>query len=136
VSHDSQVTTLRLSINLRAMKADGSDREKQAKWAQTLLDIGDGRTPSADPKGDPSVIALGGRMIAPTLDALLDFTFGAGTPSGMGDCAVLAPHNKLVHEINQRMLDRMPGKQHVYISADEVEVGDSAFTLPLLFVCV
>jgi len=124
------VTQLRLSTNLRAMKADGSDGEEQAKWAQLLLDIGDGHAPSVDPKGDPTIIALRGSMVAPTLDALLDFTFGAGQPTGMGDCAVLAPRNKLVHKINQQMLDRMPGKQHVYISADQVEVGDSACCLP------
>ena len=108
---------LHLHKNKGLDRAD-ADAQRFAKW---LLDIGEGRL-----SVDNDNIHLPDSWIVPNADALLDSIYPginsapAPPPNYFLNRLILAPRNADVQELNEKILDRMPGQARQYIAADSI----------------
>jgi hypothetical protein len=113
------VKQLKLRKNMRAARLSGPGRLEQQRWADHLLDIGNGIVDS--PMQVPDSV------LAPTSDPqdLIDSTFGDMinnpariTPSALGEAIITTPLNKDAAMINLLAMDKFPGSPTVYLSGD------------------
>lgn len=99
--------------------------QDSVSFAEWLLDVGHGR---AHVNGDHSKVQLPTHMLRPTPQALLDAIYGdlssqaltPPPPDYFLNQTILSARNEDVDEINQLILDRMPGEECLYHSADTV----------------
>ncbi|KAG5537450.1 hypothetical protein RHGRI_024769 [Rhododendron griersonianum] len=91
-----------------------------------ILRVGDG-VEKENQAGEiklPSSLVLQSTSTIPSLDQLIQFVFPSFhintlDPLSLTDSAILTPKNQAVDEINETMLSKFPGKEHVYLSFDE-----------------
>ncbi|KAG5564858.1 hypothetical protein RHGRI_000901 [Rhododendron griersonianum] len=72
----------------------------------------------------PTSLVLQPTSTIPSLDQLIQFVFPSfhidtSDPLSLTDSAILTPKNQAVDEINETMLSKFPGKEHIYLSFDE-----------------
>ncbi|PIC42015.1 hypothetical protein B9Z55_009226 [Caenorhabditis nigoni] len=92
------------------------------EWKKELLDIGDGNI-GAPPTGEMSIpegLESNGDLADEVFGDLLE----SGNVEKLAKVAILAPRNKEALELNNQVLDKMPGKSRIYTSLDEISDKD------------
>lgn len=122
-----------LRDNMRVINAGGDAVDSQW-YMDWLLRVGDGR--EQRPIDAPIDTPLDFIEIPPRLcleqasrEALIDFVYPDLVQNHvdhkwMAERAILAPHNSTVQDINNSMLDIMPGEEHVLYSADSINPSE------------
>lgn len=130
------VTTLTLRDNMRLLRNPHPDSLEFAAW---LLAIGEGRI------GGPGVkVPLASHHVLPpssTQTDLVHCVYGDVTCLDMCDFeglatffsarAVLAPYNSVVNDVNDSVIDSLPGEERTYLSADKALFLDGNMDLEL-----
>ena len=135
-------TTLRLVDNMRLRSStDPVERAQIAKFATWQMSVGNGTHECY--REEAGMLELPPEMCfgaCPTgspdrldVDNVIEWVFGdllaraaaldATVASRLADCAILAPRNKDVEELNRAVLDRLAGDVVVLPSADEIVGG-------------
>ncbi len=121
------VQILRLTRNMRL---EDSDSRETIDFAQFLLDVGHGRT---HVDGDHSKVQLPAERCRSSIDELIDSVYDgirasdAPPPADyFANRTILSARNEDVDDINERMLDRLPGDEYVLHSADSVTLEPGA----------
>ena len=111
------VEVLRLTQNMRLDQSN--EAQEFARW---LLDVGHGRGLSAERK-----VSLPQEMVTGDIDNLIDTIYPAiaidrpiPPPDYFLQRTILAARNSDVDDINRKVLDRMPGEQQIFVSADSI----------------
>ena len=112
------ITVLHLRENMRL-----ADDPASASFSKWLLDVGHGR--NSDKDGN---LPLDESMLVDDVDALIDSIYGAinpamdapPPPSYFLERMILAPRNADVAQINEEILNRMPGNIVTYVSSNTV----------------
>ena len=97
------------------------DDDNAREFAQWLLDVGNGRNLI-----DGNAVRIPDYMRTESADSLIESIYLAinstppPPPEYFLNCMILAPRNIDVDEINQEILDCMPGDSRQYISTDEI----------------
>ncbi|PIC14437.1 hypothetical protein B9Z55_026756 [Caenorhabditis nigoni] len=88
------------------------------QWKNELLEIGDGKVgaPVSGEMGIPDGLESHGNLADEVFGDLLS----SGDVQKLAKVAILTPRNKEALEVNNSVLDRMPGTATVYLSLDEV----------------
>ena len=133
-----------LTKNMRVMSIESTDeREHLLKFCNYLIDMGDGALktddtggikiderfllPPNDPEGllrwvysdRPRPLPVGGSCSSEEYERILDENINY-----YGDKAILCPKNFEVDKLNEEMISTLPGEGEVYLSADNVVIGD------------
>jgi hypothetical protein len=110
-----QLKVLRLRRNMRV--DDDVEAQEYARW---LLEVGEGK--SGDSVDIPATMRTG------TIDSLIDAIYTDVTtdhapppPEYFLNRTILSARNTDVDEVNEHVLDRMPGESTVFLSADSIE---------------
>jgi hypothetical protein len=111
------VKVLKLRTNMRLAQST-VDEQDFANW---LLDVGHGRNIDCD-----GMIPFDSDMRAPDSDALVNYIYPnidkvVPPPLYFLDRIILTPRNSDVDDINAAILNRFPGPESVFYSADSVE---------------
>ncbi|XP_076890320.1 ATP-dependent DNA helicase RRM3-like [Bidens hawaiensis] len=119
---------LKLTKNLRLFALNNSfDVEKTTKFANWLLDIGEGNTRGHN-IGEAIIDILEDLLIKDSEDPisdLIDFVYPCildnfNKQNFFHERAILAAKNDVVQEINDRLLSIFPGDQREYLSLDSI----------------
>ncbi|CAN1829526.1 ATP-dependent DNA helicase PIF1 [Linum perenne] len=104
------LTHLRLSQNMRLMRSNCSQSERQeiATFDSWLKEIGDGVGCSI----------LGEDIVKATYPDILHNYQNAAY---LASRAVLAPHHDMVHKVNAHVLSLIPGEEITYLSSDSID---------------
>jgi hypothetical protein len=123
------VVQLRLEENVRLLGGNLTENERQRAedYAAYILRIGDGIECSSLP--DQIHLPESMRLENNTLEELIDSVYpglNAGIPvtEFLAERAILAARNIDVNELNDSLLDRLPGNEHLYKSIDSVSTED------------
>uniref|UniRef100_A0A0L8GV44 ATP-dependent DNA helicase n=1 Tax=Octopus bimaculoides TaxID=37653 RepID=A0A0L8GV44_OCTBM len=100
----SSVQKLRLTTNMR-LQLSGEDADRT--FPKQLLDVGNGTS--------------------------IDVKDGRATTDWPKTCAVLAPKNVAIDDLNIKILEQLPGVCHIYNSIDTVLNIDEAVNYPVEF---
>jgi ATP-dependent DNA helicase PIF1 len=128
----------KLTENKRCEGAD-ADTKSFLKW---VLDIGDGTLPTQLHEDTTDNVAIPDRFTSNlrTEEDLINTIYYEATrihaqeaPEYVLARAILAPTNKVVDDINLRVLQRLPGEASVYSSIDTVQVEDDAILYTVEF---
>lgn len=115
----NNMTVLKLRQNMRLQKSP-----QHALFAQWLLDVGHGRNLDTN-----HTISLPPTMVTHDKDILINTIFPdiqnihlhPSPALYFLEHAILAPHNEDVRQTNQKILNKMTGREIVYHSADSIE---------------
>ena len=141
---DEHVVTLRLRENMRVkneMAKHPDDSELKGKlqdYEQWLLKLGEGRLPSEGKIDDSNIIEVPSEMCLDSKDEVVDAVFD-DFEANIGDAdyfksrILLAATNEIVNEINDEMVERIPGDLHTFRSIDSVGDLDSQTMFPTEF---
>ena len=95
--------------------------QEEIQFAEYLLKLGNGELPT----NDDGEIEIANENLSKS--NLIDEVFGnnliEGSYDKMVECAILAPKNKYVAEINAEVIHKLPGDYKVYHSYDSVKDG-------------
>ena len=130
----TQVHGLQLRTNMRAMvllqTLGEAAADRQRAWADYLLAVGEGRASEVG-----QLMRLPDDLIVPGED-ILDLVrdvYGdlrhdptARLPDALIHRCILTPKNVFMHQINEAIVDMMPGEEHVSHSADKADDSDEA----------
>ena len=109
----SHFVVWRLEENMRVRcGSQSADDSLKAAYAQWLLKVGDGCLPNP--------LEIPQRMLIPSTrmaDIVAD-VFESFDGDHLEQTCILTPKNKVVDELNDYVLDLVPGQQHTYLSAD------------------
>lgn len=122
------VHNLHLKTNMRVLHANLSpaERNQANEFANWLLSIGNGLTDDLDNQRvtlPADILLPPGKASIPTLinsvygDIDVDCTESEQLQY-LSDCAILAPRNRDVDDLNSSILDNMPGPTEIFPSAD------------------
>nr|XP_017237579.1 PREDICTED: uncharacterized protein LOC108210701 [Daucus carota subsp. sativus] len=130
-----QVTFYTLKQNMRLKRGNteqlNNDIDEFSKW---VLDIGEGRLSfisDDDPNKDPEVV-IPQKFVIPCTNNPLSDIVDIVYPNiecnfkdhrYLRDRAILAPTNKVVDELNENIMDRIPGEEQVYLSVNSIDEG-------------
>jgi hypothetical protein len=112
----SDVNVIHLHRNMRLR--DDCDAEAFAEW---LLKIGEG-----DNCDDNDEVEVPGDMRSPDMESLMNFVYPnlerspPPPPNYFSQRIILAPRNSDVNNVNEILLDRMPGNEKTFYSADQI----------------
>lgn len=141
------VTVLKLRRNMRLSNPELSDEERAAleRFAQWVLDIGDGAVHMHTREGEatPSWISLPPDIallpqsdpISAIVDALYD-SFSQMYPNAayLADRAIVCPTNKVADSINETVFSKVPGEEMLFESCDSIcKTLDHAADAELLY---
>ena len=110
-----------LTLNMRA-------NPDQVEFKEMLLKMGEGTLPIVEP---PFRINLDERMVLPLTENLVGWTFEQKLSADdirREKRSILAPLNETVFRINDDIFNKLPGEEHVYLSADTAHEEDEAIT--------
>ena len=145
---DEDVVTLRLRMNMRVkneMSKQPRDKQfcqKLEKYEQWLLKLGEGKLPAGkNKKGKslyPNIIEIPREMCQESMDDVVDTVFddfGAniGNNEYFKSRVLLAATNAVVNEVNDELVDRIPGDMETFYSVDEVADIDDTTMFPTEF---
>jgi hypothetical protein len=124
-----EVVQLHLEENVRLLGGNLTDNERQraAEYAAYILRIGDGIESSSLP--DRIQLPESMRLENNTLEELIDEVYpgldaAIPIPEFLAERAILAARNIDVNDLNDSLLDRVPGDEHLYNSIDSVSTED------------
>ena len=131
-----QVTTHNLTENLRVMRSAKGTSDERKEHCEWLLRVGNGVEQRYAFDGHDDYIKIPAHMVVDSLDDLLVSTFPSlfdTQPTCLDEvdqpairkAAILTPKNKEADIINDLVIDRFPGAERVYRSADYAETGKS-----------
>ena len=101
---------------------------KYGEFADWILKVGDGEV--GDPNDGEVSIDVPSEILIDAADdpvqSIIDFTYpnlldNIDDPTYFQEKAILAPTNEVVDSINERLLDKFPGEEMVYLSCDSVD---------------
>ena len=124
------IRTFRLTVNLRA--------HQDPNFNRILLEIGEGKLPLIGDKQFQVALPAGFGIPVENLLDLLEKVFPNIEAKytdieWISERAILTPHNQSVNEINNSLLDRMPGEKTTFHSIDTTESDDEAVLYPTEF---
>ena len=108
-----------LTVNMRA-------HPDQVEFKEMLLKMGEGRLPIIEPQFR---VNLDERMVLPPASDLVAWTFeNKLAPDNIRreKRAILAPLNETVFKMNDDIYKKLPGEEHLYLSADMAHEEDEA----------
>ncbi|KAJ9559006.1 hypothetical protein OSB04_013620 [Centaurea solstitialis] len=138
----------KLSQNMRLFRQDIDDKEKTeiAAFSSWLLQVGDGciGTPYEDNPVDTKLVEIPRNFLIPDHDNALaevikfiysDDVLENATASAFSDKAIVCPKNESADEINNLILNILPGEPTTYLSVDSIipranEKGDTEILYP------
>ena len=110
--------------------------QDEAEFAKFLLEIGDGVNPSAD-KDMPEFIDLPTSIITETdiITEIYGKDIASSCSNDFTNCAILAPKNEYCNEINDKIVELLPGDSKTYFSVNRLiaEEEREALNFPLEF---
>ena len=122
-------TVLKLTANMRlTVGSRPEDVNEIREFADWILKVGDGEV--GDPNDGEVSIDVPSEILIDAADdpvqSIIDFTYpnlldNIDDPTYFQEKAILAPTNELVDSINERLLDKFPGEEMVYLSCDSVD---------------
>lgn len=115
--HFSSFANHHLHVNVRA----GENEEIFAAW---LLQLGDGTLPSLRRTFYGNIIKLPFDCIVDSKQALIDFCFDGLQSGAVPNKVILTPLNSTCNELNETVLDKLPGVSKSYFSVDSVDTTD------------
>ncbi|CAN1725748.1 ATP-dependent DNA helicase PIF1 [Linum perenne] len=125
------LTHLRLSQNMRLMRSNCSQSERQeiATFDSWLKEIGDGVGCSI--LGEANILIppdlMVGKHLGPIQDIVKatypDILHNYQNAAYLASRAVLAPHHDMVHKVNAHVLSLIPGEEITYLSSDSIDIG-------------
>jgi len=129
------VSTQKLSINMRAQTMAGAEREEQEAWSRWLLDLGHGRLPNEPRAPTLDTVSLPDDICLPPdapFSALIDHVYPnlpqeAGNMDYFDGRAIVAPRNIVVDSVNEVLTNQIPGELHECLSADKVGDDHGAY---------
>lgn len=115
----AKIHTLRQNMRLQMSSSD-----EEREFAQWLLDVGHGRNNVMDAEG---YVTLPPHLPCHTETSLIDFIYPGLSPHQpippahyFQERLILAPRNDEVENLNTTILNRLPGEEQTYLSADRV----------------
>jgi hypothetical protein len=119
----NHMTVLNLHSNMRLQNSP-----EDAKFSQWLLDIGHGRLIDENGKTEvPSsmVVFNEEELINKIYEGIENLTFIPPAVDYFLDRAILAPRNMDVQQTNEKILQKMPGREIIFLSADTIDDEDN-----------
>ena len=133
------VTTMKLTLNMRAQTMVGAEREQQEQWSQFLLDLGNGRLPAVA-EGAPTTdtVQLPDDICIPSeapFGELIDHVYPdletqAGNMDYFDGRAIVTPRNIVVDSMNEELISRIPGEIFESLSADTADDENQGYFPP------
>ena len=103
----------RLEENMRVATGSASAADDlKAAYAGWLLRVGDGTLP------DPITIPPAMLVDSTNVEDIVKDVFDSFDDECLSKTCILTPKNKVVDEVNNYILDLLPGDPHIYLSAD------------------
>ena len=109
----SSFRQFRLTKNMRA-----ADEQAFSSW---LLQVGNGSLPSACHQSEEPLITIPEECVCHNV---IDAVYDDMLDNQIERRVILCPRNDDTLEVNQQVLDRLPGQEKVYFSVDGVECDD------------
>jgi hypothetical protein len=133
---DDNVVTLSLRENMRvknemAKQPDNESFHQQlTEYEQWLLRLGEGRLPSEGKVDDSNVIEIPSEMCLESKDDVVetvfdDFEDNIGNADYFKSRVLLAATNEIVNEVNNELVERIPGDVRTFRSIDTVDDTDT-----------
>lgn len=122
-------TVMKLEENLRLRHETDQRTVDYAAW---LVRVGNGDEPMASADYPSDFIPLPDDLCGPeNFGSLIDATFPdmprhCMDPAWMANRSILSPTNASVAEINEKVIERVPGEASLHFSADELVMDDSS----------
>ena len=123
----------KLSINMRLTNPalNPSERERMAEFAQWVLDVGDGKIPAHRKEGetedtwiniprDIAVLPENDKIPAIIAAVYTDFENSYSLVPYLAERCIVCPVNAAVDEVNEVMVERVPGSSREYRSFDQI----------------
>ena len=141
---DEHVVTLNLRENMRVKneKSKHPDNkefhQKLEDYEEWLLALGEGRLPSKGKIDDGEIIEVPSTMCLASKDEVVeevfdDFENNIGNTDYFKSRILLAATNEIVNEVNDEMVERIPGDLHTFASVDTVGDLESTTMFPTEF---
>ena len=138
---DEDVITLQLRENMRVKNEIlqcPHNHDKLKAYEKWLLNLGEGRLPSQANIDDSNIIEIPNEMCVDTKEKCVDSVFddferNIGNPEYFQSRIVLAATNEIVNQVNDSMVERIPGDLHQFASIDTVGDIDSTTMFPTEF---
>ena len=138
---DEDVHILRLRKNMRVQNEinkhpnNEAMHQKLRHYEQWLLKLGEGRLPSAGGFDDSRIVEIPNDMCHESKDDVLDEVFdnfesNIGNHSYFKSRILLAATNTIVDEVNDELVERIPGDLHTFRSIDTVADVDNQTMFP------
>lgn len=126
-----KIHRFKLEENVRLMSGNmmESERQRAADYARYILRIGDDIERSERP--DHISLLPSMRLATNTIEALVEHVYPGlenghlPTPEFLAERAILAARNVDVDDLNNNLLDLLPGDEHTYKSIDSVSTEDN-----------
>ena len=113
---------------------DEALHEELKNHEQFLLDLGEGKLPTNAAVDGYNLIEIPSSMCQPSKDEVFDdFKSHIGDAEYFQGRVLLATTNKIVDEVNDEMVERVPGDLHTFHSIDKVGDIDNATMFPTEF---
>ena len=123
----------KLSINMRLTNPalNPSERERMAEFAQWVLDVGDGKIPAHRKEGetedtwiniprDIAVLPENDKIPAIIAAVYTDFENSYSLVPYLAERCIVCPVNAAVDEVNEVMVERVPGSSREYRIFDQI----------------
>ena len=141
---DDKMITLQLRQNMRVKKemdkspSDKALHEELKNHEQFLLDLGEGKLPANVTVDGYNLIEIPSSMCQPSKEEVIqkvfdDFKSHIADAEYFQGRVLLATTNKIVDEVNDEMVERIPGDLHTFHSIDTVEDVDNSTMFPTEF---
>jgi hypothetical protein len=119
------VTVSHLTENMRVKTSGSLEVEAHSKW---LLDLGDGKCGEGELNIPQSMATE-----QETLESLTEFVFPDlknkfHDTDWLGKRAIMSPTNREVSEVNDYVIDKIPGQQTIFKSIDTTEENSTDYT--------
>lgn len=125
----SHAVLLKLTVNMRLLQCNLGEQQQQEleKFAQWVLALGDGKLPVSkrndeseatwiDIPNDLLIKTTGDKIHSIVNEVFPGFASKYTDPSYLASRAIVCPNNSTVDDINDRMVDMVPGEVKEYLS--------------------
>lgn len=129
----SHAVLLKLTVNMRLLQCNLGEQQQQEleKFAQWVLALGDGKLPVSkrndeseatwiDIPDDLLIKTTGDKIHSIVNEVFPGFASKYTDPSYLASRAIVCPNNSTVDDINDRMVDMVPGEVKEYLSCDTI----------------
>ena len=138
---EEKVVTLRLRENMRVKNEmakypnDAAMKKKLEDYEQWLLKLGEGKLPSEGSINGSNIIEVPSDMCLDSKDEVVDKVFddfqaNIGNAEYFKSRILLAATNQIVNEVNDEMVEKLPGEVSTFCSVDTVGDLDNSTMFP------